>query len=78
MRKFDPGRAQPAPGFGDSANFPAFYHREAAKKNGKLPAHGAQYSIRVRAKAVLTGKNVIYDCVYGKILRAGTIVPAAG
>jgi hypothetical protein len=41
MRYFDPGRANPALGFGGAADFPAFYHREAAKKNDKLPADGA-------------------------------------
>jgi hypothetical protein len=59
MRKLDPGRARPAPGFGSSANFTAFYHREAAKKNDKLPADGAFNSIRVRANVVLTAKNAI-------------------
>lgn len=34
--------------------------------------------MRVRAKAVQTGKNAIQDRVYGKILRAGAIVQAAG
>jgi len=50
MKCIDPGRARPAPGFG-AAHFSAFYHREAVKKNGKLPADGVDNSIRVRAKA---------------------------
>jgi hypothetical protein len=69
---------RPTAGFGGYDNFSAFYHRDAAKKNVKLPIDGAADPFRVKATAAEKAGKAIRGCVYGEIFRSGKTVQTAG